>query len=59
MASNPLPHNSVSVPSEEMTEDQWWKFLFSLQASATKELEEVGGADAWSEYLRHGDDEPS
>lgn len=59
MASNPIPHNPLALPAEEMTDDQWWKLFFSLQGSATKELEEVGGADAWFQHLRHGDEEPS
>lgn len=59
MASKPLPHNPPAVPAEKMIDDHWWSVFFSLQGSATKELEQVGGADAWFEYLRHGDEEPS
>ena len=60
MASHPLPqHNPGSLPARELTQDEWWDLFKSLQEATTKQLEEVGGADAWFRYLRHDEELPA
>lgn len=57
MASNPVsPKPRGRTPDIENKDG--WELLFSLFGSATQELEQVGGADAWFQYLRHGDEQP-
>ena len=58
MASNPLPYNGTERPAPELTDKEWWDLLAVAREATTKQLEAVGGAEAWMQYLRYGDEDP-
>ena len=59
MASHPITHPERNPANDELTAEQWLEEWKALAPRATKQLEEVGGVEAWHHYLRHGEEDES